>query len=65
MHAYSARYVDGKLLYEGTFYDHGHHVLIETRNSPAVQYVLIYFAVLFCLIILLLFCCFCKHIWQQ
>jgi len=37
LHSYAARYVDGKLLYEGTAYEHGHHILIETRNSPPVQ----------------------------
>lgn len=37
VHSYSARFADGKLLYEGTVYEHGQHILIETRNSPAVQ----------------------------
>lgn len=37
MHPYSARFSDGKLLYEGTVYEHGQHIFIETRNSPAVQ----------------------------
>jgi len=44
MHSYSARFADGKLLYEGTAYEHGQHILIETRNSPAVQYVFLVFS---------------------
>ena len=40
-HSYSARFVDGKLVYEGTVYELGQHILIETRNSPAVQYVFV------------------------
>ena len=39
VHSYSARFADGKLLYNGTVYEHGQQILIETRNSPAVQYV--------------------------
>lgn len=39
MHSYVARFSDGKLLYDGAVYEHGQHILIETRNSPAVQYV--------------------------
>jgi len=39
MHSYMARFSDGKLLYDGAVYEHGQHILIETRNSPAVQYV--------------------------
>jgi len=39
VHSYSARFADGKLMYNGTVYEHGQQILIETRNSPAVQYV--------------------------
>ena len=46
MHPYSARFSDGKLLYEGTMYEHGQHILIETRNSPAVQYAFVLFLLL-------------------
>lgn len=32
-HAYSARYLDGKLLYEGTTYDVNQRIVIETRGQ--------------------------------
>lgn len=38
-HPYNARFDDGKLFYEGDWYNKGHHIIIDNREDSPVQWV--------------------------
>ena len=36
-HPYQCKYEDGKLFYEGEWYNKGHHIIIDNRQESPVQ----------------------------